>query len=259
MGATNVAQVFTYWTPLLKPREALALAYMALISKDTDSPSVYWGGWQKIAQAIGLDPEAKYSDELVRRAVAKLVKVGAIVPSGRARVGIRAEYALALDPRTTWAPTLGKGREVSWTPLEREPSQTVGAQPKEPSQSVGAPSAQPVRAQPPRSVRESPHQPSGPRSTQEPQEEYGEDHKQSPKAVRSPVRAETIANQGVIEGELVEDEQPAVAPTLSELFQPMKPPSETMLCSDCLRHRYRDEMTRVDVGRWVCSKCREAA
>lgn len=120
MGASNVARVFTYWSSDLGNRDALALVFMANIAKDTDTPSVYWGGWRDLAAAVGADCEAK--PESAKRTAMKILKAlssqGVIVSSGNARQGVRAEYALALDPKVTYRPT-GDGRSVKWAPVDR--------------------------------------------------------------------------------------------------------------------------------------------
>ncbi|MGP9031510.1 hypothetical protein ACT17S_00345 [Glutamicibacter mysorens] len=119
MGASNVAKAFTYWLNL-DHREMRALVFMANISLDSGAPPVYFGGWEALAAALGADPEGK-RDSARRTAVrvlGSLAKAGAIVSSGQARTGVRAEYALALDPSFTFLP-VGKGREITWRQIPR--------------------------------------------------------------------------------------------------------------------------------------------
>ncbi|MGJ5610474.1 hypothetical protein, partial [Micrococcus luteus] len=102
MGATNVAQVFAHWTHL-GHREARLLAFLALVSLDAGNPPVYFGGWADAARAIGLDPEGNPGSarKNVRQAFQRLATAGALVSSGKAHTGRRAEYALTLDPACT--------------------------------------------------------------------------------------------------------------------------------------------------------------
>ncbi|WP_121866531.1 hypothetical protein [Glutamicibacter nicotianae] len=119
MGASNVAKAFTYWLNL-DHREMRALVFMANISLDSGAPPVYFGGWEALAAALGADPEGK-RDSARRTAVrvlGSLAKAGAIVSSGQARTGVRAEYALALDPSFTFLP-VGKGRGITWQQIPR--------------------------------------------------------------------------------------------------------------------------------------------
>lgn len=116
MGAGNVAQAFTYWTSL-DDRSFRVLCRMALVSLDNGNPPKYFAGRDDLAAALGkslppkpedtdLTPEAETARkvrasvyEIVRKAVAKLVKEGAIVSSGDARFRNRAEYSLHLTPQ----------------------------------------------------------------------------------------------------------------------------------------------------------------
>jgi hypothetical protein len=120
MGATNVAKVFANWRHL-KHREARALLFMANMALDADKPPVYFGGWEAVASALGLDCEGKRSSskEVYRQTLAALVTAGAVVSSGQAKLGIRAEYALALDPAMTFQPA-GLGRSIKWNAEPRQ-------------------------------------------------------------------------------------------------------------------------------------------
>lgn len=122
MGATNTVKVFVNWPNSgLTQREMLALVYMANISLDKDFPPVFFGNLQDLATAIGLN-RGNASPESVRASVMKVLsglrKAGAIVSSGQARTGVRANYALALDLETTFEP-FGKGRDIHWKPVKR--------------------------------------------------------------------------------------------------------------------------------------------
>lgn len=171
MGAHNVSQVFTHWTSRLTAREALALSYMALVSLDSDSPAVYFGGWEALALAIGCDPASNPTSaaEQVRRVTSKLASAGAVVSSGRARAGVRAEYALALDPLRTWRPIPGTGRGTAWEPVTRDsPTEKVGLGEKKPHRK-GAPAIHRKGApQPPSNGGASPTEKGPPMSTEEP-------------------------------------------------------------------------------------------
>jgi hypothetical protein len=133
MGASNVAKVFEHW-PHLKYREKVALLFMANTALDADAPARFWGGWEALALALGLDTgngsdddakrAAKNASEQVRRALAALAEAGAVVSSSAARFNIRAEYALALDPAYTFKPS-GTGRQVTWEKVERDSTKKV--------------------------------------------------------------------------------------------------------------------------------------
>lgn len=120
MGASNAMQVYFHWPKLITHRESAALTYMALMSLDGDEPPRFFAEWKALASAIGIDPEG--NEELARRNTLKVLsglkRAGAIVPSGQARTGVRAEYALALDPKYTFRP-VGAGREVEWERVAR--------------------------------------------------------------------------------------------------------------------------------------------
>lgn len=125
MGIRNVNKIFTYWLHL-GHREVRLLTYMAAISLDQDEPPVYFGGWEAGAAALGLDPQAKRASakESFRQVSASLAAAGAIVSSGHARTGSRAEYAVTLDPNVTFSPTVhqtNSGRPViHWQDVARE-------------------------------------------------------------------------------------------------------------------------------------------
>ena len=115
MGAANVALAFANWASL-DDRSFRVLIRMALVSLDTDNPPRYYAGREDLAAALGKTVPAKPADddtseaadaarkarasvyEVVRKAVARLVKEGVIVSSGDARFRNRAEYSLHLHP-----------------------------------------------------------------------------------------------------------------------------------------------------------------
>lgn len=144
MGATNVTKVFTYWTHL-EHRDARGLAYMANVSIDQHTPPIYFGGWEAVARALGHDAADK--PENARRAavrvIAALSKAGALVSSGQARPGVRAEYALALDPKVTFVPK-GQGRNVTWEEVPRTTEPETAIVPRRETASVPPPETQNV-------------------------------------------------------------------------------------------------------------------
>lgn len=125
MGIRNVNLIYTYWMHL-GHREVRLLTYMSMISMDAATPPVYFGGWEAAAAALGLNPAEHRSNakEAHRRCVAALATAGAIVSSGHARTGNRAEYAVTLDPAMTYSPTVhqtNSGRPViHWEERPRE-------------------------------------------------------------------------------------------------------------------------------------------
>ena len=124
MGATNVLAVLRNW-PNLEHKEMRALVYMAVKSMDDDVPPRYWGGWENLAVVLGhgtSKPET--ARVLTNRTLSALSKAGAIVSSGQARQGVRAEYALALHPSLTCIPT-GRGRNIVWQQVSN-PNNTEG-------------------------------------------------------------------------------------------------------------------------------------
>lgn len=126
MGSSNVIKVFRHWTHL-DHRDIRGLAYMANVTIDQHTPPVYFGGWEALAAALGLDVDDTEKGQAnakrsTLRVLSALAKAGGIVSSGQARAGVRAEYALALDPDKTYRP-VGKGREVTWEAVPRSTSQ----------------------------------------------------------------------------------------------------------------------------------------
>ncbi|MBO1269601.1 hypothetical protein J1902_16795 [Arthrobacter sp. PO-11] len=130
-----MAQAFTYWTSL-DDRSFRVLCRMALVSLDNGNPPKYFAGRDDLAAALGKSLPAKPEDtdftpeaeaarkvrasvyEIVRKAVAKLVKEGVIVSSGDARFRNRAEYSLHLTPQRQ------PQQNVAPAPNESLPQQT---------------------------------------------------------------------------------------------------------------------------------------
>lgn len=134
MGYANAMTVFTSWGHL-GHRESRLLAYLALVSRDDGRPPVYFGGWEAAARAIGLDPEGNPGSARrnVLKAMSSLTAAGALVPSGAAHTGRRAEYALTLDPArsavATGATRDGNGRLVTtWAAVDRATREPVDNQ-----------------------------------------------------------------------------------------------------------------------------------
>lgn len=134
MGYANAMTVFTSWGHL-GHRERSLLAYLALVSMDDGRPPVYFGGWEAAARAIGLDPEGnpESARKNVRQAFQRLALAGALVSSGKAHTGRRAEYALTLDPArsavATGAARDGNGRLVTtWAAVDRATREPVDNQ-----------------------------------------------------------------------------------------------------------------------------------
>lgn len=117
MGAQNVSKVFTHWRHL-SHREARALIFMANMALDADKPPRYFGGWAALAEALGLS-DAPSAKRMTMQVFAALRAAGATVSSGQARMNVRAEYALALDPEFTYEPQ-GSGRDIGWVQVPRQ-------------------------------------------------------------------------------------------------------------------------------------------
>lgn len=126
MGHHNVKKVFAFWVHL-EHRETRALTYMANESRDSDVPPIYYGGWENLARALGSNVQGnpESARKTAMRALGALTKAGAIVSSGQARAGVRANYAITLDPEITFIPT-GKGRDVKWKQTPREGGTATG-------------------------------------------------------------------------------------------------------------------------------------
>lgn len=183
MGIRNVNLIYTYWMHL-GHREVRLLTYMSMISMDAATPPVYFGGWEAAAVALGLDPRVKRASakESFRQVVASLTASGAIVSSGHARTGSRAEYAVSLDPAVTYSATVhhtNSGRPiVHWQDVPREGrgNDSLPHDANDPLPQVGQ-----------RSIGNRGNESLPPRRTQEQLQEYREESHHQAGHVTSPV------------------------------------------------------------------------
>ncbi|WP_369044712.1 hypothetical protein [Sinomonas sp. P10A9] len=176
MGASNIASAFAYWRQKLTPQHFIALVHMALVAKDSDQPPRYWGTWQDIAKAMGHEPGREdekaweSARKLEERAIRALVRTGVIVSTKAAskEKGIRAEYALALEPDRTWrCVRLEKGAEDGIVRGVWEPSLREQMVPTQGNKSF------PVKGT---DGSSSGNKSTGPRSSQEPDQEQSQDN-----------------------------------------------------------------------------------
>lgn len=97
MGARNAKAVGLAW-PGLPDRPWRVLLWMALTSLDEDkgerAARTYYAGHAAIAEMLGLDPKSTSDLRVVRRAVAHLVRAGALVPLHAAGNGRTAVYVV---------------------------------------------------------------------------------------------------------------------------------------------------------------------
>ena len=127
MGAQNVGLVYLYWSHLAD-RPFRVLAYMALVSMDTDCPPRYWGGYPALARAIGrstsdtfdkasanaAEVRAKKADmEAVRNALGPLLDASVVVMDRPESPGKGPEFALLLDERSRRSLLDGPGEVCS--------------------------------------------------------------------------------------------------------------------------------------------------
>jgi hypothetical protein len=96
MGAQLVARVFAHWTHL-PDRPFRLLTFMAHITKDTNAAPTFYGGRERMAEALGIPPEGASAERMVSRAVAVLVSEGAVNRVYLGHAGKRSEYLLTLD------------------------------------------------------------------------------------------------------------------------------------------------------------------
>ncbi|MFJ2621359.1 hypothetical protein [Glutamicibacter sp. NPDC087344] len=203
MGASNVAKVFIHWADSsLTPLEKLALIYMANVALDADAPPVYFGGSAALADALGEDGnalrnryapvddedaqrtqqrKAKAVEEKVRRILTALGKAGAVVSSNDAHRSRSNDYALCLDPGISYKPIervrVDKYLRMAWEPVDNRssPTKLVGHPSKETvghkHKTCGALSKETVGQHPTKTV--------GPRSKEDPTNEYMEEKIQS--------------------------------------------------------------------------------
>lgn len=206
MGASNVTKVSTHWRHL-SHREARALAFMANMALDAGKPPVFFGGWEAVASALGLDCEGRRAsaERASMQVFAALRDAGAIVSSGQARIRVRAEYAISLDPDFTFQPK-GTGRNISWTQVPRKSPNAPYRQ--VPEQDVQAVVNETFRQVPERNVRESLNETYRPRITTGEQGgvlEENEEENPSPKLLVSPAHASEL--QELDERPSMEDER----------------------------------------------------
>ncbi|MCT2067598.1 hypothetical protein M3D51_10045 [Micrococcus luteus] len=185
MGYANAMTVFTSWGHL-GHRERSLLAYLALVSMDDGRPPVYFGGWEAAARAIGLDPEGnpESARKNVRQAFQRLALAGALVSSGKAHTGRRAEYALTLDPArsavATGAARDGNGRLVTtWAAVDRATREPVDNQARIWERGTGTVTQRETGTVPQKGDRNGPKRETGavpPTTTDEPHQEYREEN-----------------------------------------------------------------------------------
>lgn len=101
MGYRAANTVLTRWTHL-NDQPFRALIAMALMAHDGHTPPPYFGGHRELAKALGMDPGHPRTFERVRRILRTLEAAGAIVSGLDGKAGQRRDYALALDPLTTY-------------------------------------------------------------------------------------------------------------------------------------------------------------
>lgn len=90
--------VFVWWAHLPDQPFRL-LTYMALTSKDDDSPPRFWGGREALAIGIGRKPPHTETDfRAVGRAMGKLARAGAVELEQHSSPGRRANYLIHLEP-----------------------------------------------------------------------------------------------------------------------------------------------------------------
>lgn len=101
MGYRAANTVLTRWAHL-NDQPFRALIAMALMADDRHTPPPYFGGHRELAKALGMDPDHPRTPERVRRVVRGLELAGPLVAGMDGKAGQRRDYALALDPLTTY-------------------------------------------------------------------------------------------------------------------------------------------------------------
>ena len=97
MGSRLVAHACMPMAELgLSPRARLVLIQVARMSKDTDDPPVYYGGWPFLADVLGFDSYTTGAHQAVARAVRELTTAGLIKPHGPPSPGRNVDYELRL-------------------------------------------------------------------------------------------------------------------------------------------------------------------
>lgn len=104
MGYQAVNAVMTRWTHL-NDQPFRALTFMAHMAHDGHEPPTYFAGHRALALALGMDPSNPRTFEKVRRVLRTVEDAGALVAGMEGKAGQRRDYALALDPDTTYRST----------------------------------------------------------------------------------------------------------------------------------------------------------
>ena len=84
--------------PELTPRAHLVLAKMAEVAHDSDDPPLYWGGWELLALTLGYEGLTEAGHRAVTRVVRELRDAKKISVHTLPNDGVRARYALHLEP-----------------------------------------------------------------------------------------------------------------------------------------------------------------
>lgn len=86
--------------PDISHAAARALIYMARMTRDADSPPVYWGGWADLATlGMGYREYDRKAQQAVRRAIRELLEAGIIKVVRPPSPGKNTEYALYIPLR----------------------------------------------------------------------------------------------------------------------------------------------------------------
>lgn len=96
MGAQLVSRVYVTWSHL-PDRQHRLLCHMALIVKDATQVPTYWGGRDRMAEALGLPAGTPATNQTLKVTVRRLIDAGAIkrVYTGHSKK--RSEYQLTLE------------------------------------------------------------------------------------------------------------------------------------------------------------------
>lgn len=155
MGAGNVLRAYDKYAGKVPPLSMVLLAYMAAVSKDTDTAPWFGMGHEALAErALGRPAPVERADvKAVERAVAPLLAAGAIVADRRAA------------PRSGGAKTVRYRLMLDGGDVPRNPGEESGERPPESVQDV----PRFPGSRPPESVQSSP----GNRGTEEEEETGG--------------------------------------------------------------------------------------
>ena len=99
MGASNVVRASVIWCPRLGRYHAsrVVLLVMASHTVDSDAEPAYFGGHQRLADALGLVGDPKTRQKRVSDAIRPLVELGAVTVERQSSDGRRPRYRLNLD------------------------------------------------------------------------------------------------------------------------------------------------------------------